>query len=473
MGFYGFLGAKLVIEKKRESKGYRKFLKALRALDGGLYRFAVENLSSEAYEWLVAQLPIARPELHKRFQACLSAKPKRASHKKEVVEEAWKIAKELQATYSCLGGFHEKGVPRTATIHLNFEKRYVGFIPELLQLQDRLLRDVEGRRKWTFSFDNRVFTANLTDEQIEYLRRSKFVRKVEISPMVRALYGEYAPYPEFKPGEENVDWGVSKLNVSYAWNKGIKGKGVKVCVCDTGIDYTHVDLQDAYKGGWNFVSGNDDPMDDHMHGTHCSGIIGARDNGIGYTGVAPECELYHCKVLNSKGQGYADDIAAGIDWARLNGMHIISLSLGGDMACSGPMKDACDAAWAAGLVVVAAAGNSGEDCEDNDCVLCPANCESVIAVASVNLYGCISRFSSRGPEVEVAAPGEGITSCWLKGHDLYGDGKHIVGEAWYWANGTSMACPHVAGAAALIKCWYPDATNYEIRQWLREKAFDI
>jgi len=213
-----------------------------------------------------------------------------------------------------------------------------------------------------------------------------------------------------------------------------------------------------------------------MHGTYCCGIVAGADNSMGYKGIAPECDLYAGKALNAKGSGSFADIAACVDWCRVNEMDIVSMSLGGDAVCSGVLADAINLAWTAGLVIIAAAGNNGPAL---DSVTMPGNCTAAIAVSAVDKDEFFAGFSSQGPEVEIAAPGEGITSAWLVGHDMYGDidpevaGDHIVGTSWYWANGTSASCPHVAGAAVLIKCWYPDATNYEIRSWLRDNAKDL
>ena len=135
------------------------------------------------------------------------------------------------------------------------------------------------------------------------------------------------------------------------------GDGVKVAIIDTGIDYTHSDLNDSYKGGYDFVNNDDDPMDDAGHGTHCAGIVAAEDNGAGVVGVAPEAYLYGVKVLDSGGSGYWSDVIAGIDWSVQNDMQIISTSLGGGSFAS--LWAACDAAYNAGIVVVASAGNSG------------------------------------------------------------------------------------------------------------------
>jgi subtilisin family serine protease len=310
------------------------------------------------------------------------------------------------------------------------------------------------------------------------LAESSRVYRVEEEPLATILWGEYAPYPTYSAGVENTDWGVSQLNTSFAWAKGIKGAGIKVCVIDTGCNTGHVDLVDRYVGGYNFLAGSTNVEDDHGHGTHCSAIICASDTGTGYIGVAPEADLYACKVLNSKGSGSFTDIAAAVDWGRVNEMDVLSMSTGAaNYACQGTTMDAINNAWGAGLMVIVAAGNEGhkEDCDDEDCVCFPANCSAALCVGAIDRDEYCAEFSSRGPEMEIAAPGVGVTAAKPPGYNMYGadDTDHLVGSDWLWANGTSMACPHVAGACCLIKCWFPDATNVEIRTWLRDNAKDL
>ena len=462
---------------------YDKFLVAAHKTDAHLAKFIEEKLPRDQFLQAVRITKKVKPGLFRRIQGCVEAAE--AGHEERIrtaktkgahffKQEFWSVAQEFYKTYSCEAGFTaDKSVRKTVTISIRGDRPKKAWSPELLHLQDKLVNKVDSERKWTFSFDNRTFIANLNQEEIDILRKDNSVYRIVEEPEAHILWGEYAPYPAYTPGAENTDWGVSKINASYAWAKGFKGQGVKVAVIDSGIDYNHVDLVDRYKGGYNFVAVNDNPMDDHMHGTHCCGIVGASDNGLGYKGVAPEVDLYAVKVLNAKGSGSFGDIAAGIDWCVINGMDIISMSLGGVAACSGATEAACINAWNYGLVVVAAAGNEGENCPEEGCVIMPGNCTAVIAVGSIDKDEYRSLYSSYGPEVELTAPGEGITSCWLVGHDPYGDGLNIVGDYWFSASGTSMACPHVAGACALIKSWYPDATNYEIRQWLRDNAVDL
>ena len=153
-------------------------------------------------------------------------------------------------------------------------------------------------------------------------------------------------------------------------------------------------------------------------------------------GVAPEASLYGVKVLNSRGSGYYSDAVAGIQWSVNNGMQVISMSLGGNSHSQG-LQDACDAAYNSGVVLVAAAGNDGNSMGSGDNVDYPAGYDSVIAVAATDRNDERPYWSSTGPAVELAAPGVSIYStCW---DDTYATKK-----------GTSMACPHVSGTAALI-----------------------
>jgi subtilisin family serine protease len=233
-----------------------------------------------------------------------------------------------------------------------------------------------------------------------------------------------------------------------------RGAGVKVAVIDTGIDHKHPDLKANYKGGYDFVNEDDDPMDDNGHGTHCAGTIAALDNDIGVIGVAPEADLYGVKVLNQDGSGYNSDIIRGIIWSIHNDMDVISMSLGGP-GPSRAMDMAIALAVDAGVTVVVAAGNESQDAN----YVTPASSEHAITVSAiadfdgqpggmdpqVHSFGPIeiveeddyfASFSNYGSVVDIAAPGVSILSTW-------------PGGGYKELDGTSMACPHVAGAAAL------------------------
>jgi len=245
-------------------------------------------------------------------------------------------------------------------------------------------------------------------------------------------------------GEYDVVWGVSKVKApvvhSGAWvgpnatPVPIRGTGIRVAVLDTGVDYTHPDLWANYSGGYDFINNDSDPRDDHGHGTHVSGTIAALVDNAGVVGVAPEVDLYALKVLSSSGSGSFSAIISALDWSVNNGMQVLNLSLGASSDPGSTTRAAFDNAAAAGLVILASAGNSGAG---TNTVGWPARYDSVIAVASTTSSDAISSFSSTGPAVEVAAPGSSIYST-------------LNGGGYGYMSGTSMACPHAVGVAALI-----------------------
>ena len=310
------------------------------------------------------------------------------------------------------------------------------------KFQKDLAVTYQGKKKWTYGFDRRRFSVDIQSSWIDELRSHPAVMEVYVAKTRYAFFQE-------------VPYGIEKIGVSIPHSVGLKGKGIKVCVIDTGVDYTHPDLTERYKGGYDFINNDTNPMDDHRHGTHCAGTVCATDNDFGVVGVAPEVDLYACKVLNSKGKGSSADVAAGIDWATENDMDIISMSLGG----SGDEleKIACEAAWEAGLVIVAAAGNSGPGTANNHY---PAAYPECISVGATDQNDQIANFSSTGSTVEVSAPGVDVKSTKLGGDYLS-------------LSGTSMATPHVAGVAALLMQMMPTADNVKIRQEIQSRVVDL
>ncbi|UCD53440.1 MAG: S8 family peptidase, partial [Phycisphaerales bacterium] len=238
------------------------------------------------------------------------------------------------------------------------------------------------------------------------------------------------------------------------------GAGIGVAILDTGIDGSHPDLDGNYAGGWDFVNDDADPSDDHYHGTHCAGIVAAEKDGTGVVGVAPEADLCALKVLSSSGSGYTSDIIAAIQWCVNNDVDVISMSLGSDYSNTA-FEDACQAAYNAGIVLVAAAGNdySRRGRSELDTVDYPGAYGSVIAVAATDSSKTKASFSSAGPDVELAAPGVSIKST------IPGDYGVL--------SGTSMACPHVAGVVALVLEANPGMSNGAVRQLLRDTADDL
>ncbi|MBI2626123.1 MAG: S8 family peptidase [Candidatus Nealsonbacteria bacterium] len=269
------------------------------------------------------------------------------------------------------------------------------------------------------------------------------VKKVEEDAMVFAVAKPpWAGGGDSGQPAEVLEWGVDRIDADLAWASS-RGFGVNVAIIDTGIDKDHADLVGNLKGGVNFVSKSPakpaDPNkwdDDNGHGTHVAGIVAAVDNEIGVIGTAPEAYLWAVKVLDRNGSGYISDVIDGINWAVNNGMRVVNMSLGTASDIQA-LHDAVDAAYNAGLVLVAAAGNSGDGNGTTNEVIYPAKYSSVIAVAATASDDSTPYWSSEGEEVELAAPGVDIRSTWNDG--LYNT-----------ISGTSMATPHVAGTVALM-----------------------
>jgi subtilisin len=253
------------------------------------------------------------------------------------------------------------------------------------------------------------------------------------------------PAPNAPAGQE-TPWGIARVKAPAAWATS-RGKGVKLVVIDTGIDMTHPELVGIIKGGWNAISTAATFNDDNGHGTHCSGTIAAKDDDQGVVGVAPQIDLYGVKVLDANGSGTFDDVIAGMLWAVENKMEVASMSLG---ASSGnqALADAVEAMRKGGVILIAAAGNSGGS------VGYPAAYPGAIAIAASDSKDKLASFSSRGPEVAVIAPGVAVKSTYM-------------GGAYDTLSGTSMATPHVVGLTALYVATHKGATPEMARAALK------
>lgn len=312
------------------------------------------------------------------------------------------------------------------------------------QPSEALVRGMGGKVIHSYKIVPAI-AAEIPEAAISALAANPRISYVELDHKVQAL-------------QQTLPWGVDRIDAEVVHDYN-KGTGVKVCIIDTGIDYTHPDLDANYVSGYDFANNDDDPMDDNGHGTHCAGVVAAEDNLEGVVGVAPEANLYAVKALDSSGSGYVSDVAAGIDWAVTNDMDVVSMSLGSDLY-SLTLENACNNAYENGLIVVAAAGNDGNPSGKTDSVDYPARYGSVIAVAATSDADVRATWSSTGPALELSAPGVSILSTYL-------DGSYATGS------GTSMACPHVVGTVALAKIAYPAYSNIEIRSLLQNSADDL
>jgi hypothetical protein len=284
---------------------------------------------------------------------------------------------------------------------------------------------------------------------LERLRRSPRIRGIEIDGRVRALDAEL-----------DNSWGVSRIGAGLVHDSGNRGEGIKVAVFDTGIDCTHPDLDGNCAPGIDFVNDDSDPMDDNGHGTHVAGTIGAEDDENGVVGVAPKAILHGVKVLDGNGNGSWSDVVAGLEWAVQNGIQVANHSYGGSGDPGTLVRDAFQAAEAAGIVNVAAAGNGGNCAGTGDSVEYPARFDTVIAVANTTIDDLRACSSATGAEVEIAAPGTAIFSTRLGGE-------------YTTLSGTSMASPHVAGVAALVLAAGRFTSPAEVRNQLFLTADDL
>ena len=312
--------------------------------------------------------------------------------------------------------------------------------------------DAASEVKREFAFD--AVTIEVPEQAIQGLESNPNVRYVEENGEMHAL-GDTVPY------------GIDLVEAIDAHDKGYRGDGASIAIIDTGIESNHESLPNVVGGaafdqcstgsfacwfGGNGNPCNEDWDDDHDHGTHCAGTAAAPDNGVGVVGVAPDADLYAVKVLTCTGGGSFSDIAAGIEWTADQGIDVGSMSLGG--SSSNAVEDAVEYADDHGVLLVAAAGNDG--C--GGCVSYPAAYDEVMAVSATDENDTLASFSSYGPEIEIAAPGVDVLST-------------VAQSDYDEFSGTSMACPHVAGAGAILMA--EGRTADQARQLLKDGADDI
>ena len=237
-------------------------------------------------------------------------------------------------------------------------------------------------------------------------------------------------------------WNLDMIGAPEVWatnnnGPGATGKGVTIAVVDTGIDYRHREFKGRIRAGYDFVDGDSIAEDTNGHGTHVTGTIAAANDGRGITGVAHDATIMPIRVLDENGAGYLSDAIRGVRWATNNGADVINLSLGGT-GYSRAMDDAIRQAARRGAVVVMAAGNAGGASPEYPGAHA---IDHGIAVGAVQRDGRLAGFSNRAgsrPLDYVTAPGVGIKST-------------LPGNRYGHYSGTSMATPHVAGVAGLLK----------------------
>ncbi|MGA0162770.1 MAG: S8 family peptidase [Bdellovibrionota bacterium] len=379
---------------------------------------------------------------------------------------------------------------------------------QLSQSQNQFIHRMKNRigqisiKRKLHTLINAVVLHNLSEEQIKELQSLNEVSRISPNAEVNIQLHENLSLIRVP---ELWQHSIATPELSEFGSKSPKtslmGKGIRVGIIDTGIDYLHPSLGGCLgahckvKGGWNFVSNNSNVIDDQGHGTHVAGIVagkGYAQNGTPIFGVAPEADLYAIKVLNSIGNGTWDDILAGVEWSLdpnqdgdfSDRLDIINLSLGGITGePDSPLARAIDHLTEEGMVVVIAAGNNGPSPET---VLHPGNSRHAITVAASNKRDQLANFSSRGPVVwrdsqghlntllkpDITAPG--VLICAPRAAQAIAaysnfceDENHVR------LSGTSMATPMVAGVVALMLQKNPELKPYQVKRALQSSVMNL
>ncbi len=247
------------------------------------------------------------------------------------------------------------------------------------------------------------------------------------------------------------------MNVVNAWDVNAGNPGVVVAVLDTGVGYTHPDLSGQVLSlGYDAVNGDYDANDDNGHGTMCAGLIAAGINNATGIAGASACSILPVKVLRADGMGYISDIIEGIQYAVAQGADVISMSFG-TTSGSQSLQEAIDAAYAAGVVLVAASGN------DNAAVNYPAACSHVIAVGAVDSSQVKAYYSSYGSKLDLMAVGSNVAST------LYQNGSSSYAQG----SGTSFAAPYVSALAGLLLSVNSSLSPDQVEAYMEDTAKDL
>lgn len=274
---------------------------------------------------------------------------------------------------------------------------------------------------------------------------------------VRFAEPNYLLLPNKVPNDQyyrEYQWNLPMLNMENSWDITDGSEDVIVAVVDTGVDLQHPDFRGKLVEGYNVLTGDNQADDDNGHGTHVAGIIAAKtNNNAGIAGISWNSKIMPVKGIGADGTGSAFDIATGIKWAADNGASVINLSVG-NYSPSQVLQDAVSYAYERDVVLVAASGNDNTEQPSY-----PAAYPEVLAVGAVDYRGERAEFSNFGDYVDVVAPGVDIPSTFI-------DNQYAA------LSGTSMASPHVAGLAALIRSANGELSNREVMDIIRRTSVD-
>jgi subtilisin family serine protease len=299
------------------------------------------------------------------------------------------------------------------------------------------------------------FAANLTAGEIAMLNASGDVVTIEPD-------GERHAFSDsITPGQQTIPYGVTAVNAPLVWpiTRGRSlngGPPIHVAIIDTGIDYKNPELAAVFKEGFNFVSRTNDPLDDAGHGSHVAGTIGARNDGSGVVGIAPDIDIYSLKVLNGCGSGRTSDIVSAVDWViqkkkAIGGNWIVNLSLGATDRSTTEEAE-FQAAATEGILVFAASGNNYDGSSPG--LAYPAGYPTVISVGAVDSAGKIAEFSQRGADLKLVAPGVSVLSTFLTGLLATDDARKIAANfaVGTLTSGDAACLSHGPVAAKFVAC---------------------
>ncbi|MDZ4083307.1 MAG: S8 family serine peptidase [Bdellovibrionales bacterium] len=384
-----------------------------------------------------------------------------------------------------------ESVPGEFVVQLKPSANFDGFERQALSLGAEVVENIRG--------DLILVRAAGESSKASGIAAQKFAAQLSTLSMVEVAEPNYIYRAVKLPNDPDLQklWGLKNsgaadtagarglagidVGAESAWEITTGSKSVIVAVIDTGIDFGHPDLKaqawvnekekngkagvdDDSNGyvddvnGFNFAGNKGDSTDDNGHGSHCAGTIGAKgDDGKGLVGVNWDVSMMAVKFLDKSGSGTLANAVKSIDYARINGAHIMSNSWGG----GGPsevLKKSIEDANAAGILFVAAAGNETNNNDANPTYPAGYEVENVLSVAAIDNRGALASFSNWGQKtVHVAAPGVNIVST-------------VPGAKYDSYSGTSMATPHVAGIAALLLAQNSSTTHLELKQRIIESA---
>ncbi len=367
--------------------------------------------------------------------------------------------------------------PETALKNKKIPNQYIVMLKEGADLDvnvNALVKQKKGEILQKFQHAFKGYVATLTDAQAEALKNDPAVADVVQDEEVH-IDGKWDPISILA---QSLPTGVNRIN---AETKANTGAGVEVAVLDTGIDTSHPDLKANILGGVSCVKGETATTDGNGHGTHVAGTIAALGNTQGVVGVAPGAKLWAVKVLNKRGSGTWSSVICGLDWVKSQSTHIkvASMSLGGTGTAgadcnASPLRKAICNAVNAGVTVVVAAGNESDDLKnhvpaafpetivvsalaDSDGAACGTGAKT--SYGADDTFASFSNYATQPADLArlIGAPGVSIYSTWK-------------GSIYNTISGTSMATPHVAGAAALWIKGHPGATPAQVKAGLLAAA---